>query len=130
MATRPRSASRIRKLSDLELDRYTLVPRWVARRAILVQVPVLPPGAAGMTSGRLIFLRRHEPSDGRSTLIAHELVHVRQFTEMGRLFFLIRYITGYLRNLAALRNHHSAYLAIPEEREAYASAAAWQHAQG
>lgn len=126
MAPRPR----IRKLSEVELDRYTLVPRWVARRAILVQVPVLPPGALGMTSGRLIFLRRHEPADGRSTLIAHELVHVRQFTEMGRLIFLARYVGGYLRNLLALRNHRSAYLAIPQEREAYTSAAAWQHVQG
>ncbi len=120
---------RIRKLSEMELDRYTLVPRWVARRAILVQVPVLPPGAVGMTSGRMIFLRRNEPTDGRSTLIAHELIHVRQFTEMGRLYFLIRYLGGYLRNLLTLRNHHSAYLAIPQEREAYASAAAWHHAQ-
>ncbi len=129
MAARSRSRARIRKLSDLELDRYTLVPRWVARRAILVQVPVLPPGAVGMTSGRVIFLRRDEPTDGRSTLIAHELIHVRQFTEMGRLFFLLRYLSGYLRNLLSLRNHHSAYLAIPQEREAYASAAAWHHAQ-
>ncbi len=121
--------SRIRRLSEHELDRYTLVPRWVARRAILVRVPVLPPGAVGMTSGRLIFLRRDEPTDGRSTLIAHELIHVRQFTEMGRLFFMIRYLAAYVRNLLQLRNHRRAYLAIPQEREAYTRAAAWHHAQ-
>ncbi|MGD9749859.1 MAG: DUF4157 domain-containing protein [Acidimicrobiia bacterium] len=120
---------RIRRLSEQELDRYTLVPRWVARRAILVRVPVLPPGAVGMTSGRLIFLRRDEPMDGRSTLIAHELVHVRQFTEMGRLFFLVRYLAAYLSNVARLRSHRRAYLAIPQEREAYAMAADWHHRQ-
>ncbi len=120
---------RIRRLSEQELDRYTLVPRWVARRAILVRVPVLPPGAVGMTSGRLIFLRRDEPMDGRSTLIAHELVHVRQFTEMGRLFFFVRYLAAYVGNIVRLRNHRRAYLAIPQEREAYAMAARWQHHQ-
>lgn len=120
---------RIRRLTEQELDRYTLVPRWVARRAILVQVPVLPPGAVGLTSGRLIFLRRDEPMDGRSTLIAHELIHVRQFTETGRLVFVIQYVSAYLRNLFRLRNHRRAYLAIPQEREAYARAAAWSHGQ-
>ena len=121
--------TRIRRLSEQELDRYTLVPRWVARRAILVRVPLLPPGAVGLTSGRMIFLRRDEPDDGRSTLIAHELVHVRQFTEMGRLYFLVRYLGAYARNLVRLRSHRRAYLAIPEEREAYARAAAWYSAQ-
>lgn len=120
---------RIRRLTEDELDRYDLVPRWVARRAILVRVPVLPPGAVGLTSGRLIFLRQDEPMDGRSTLIAHELVHVRQFTEMGRLFFLIRYVSAYVSNLARLRDHRRAYLAIPQEREAYSRAANWQHLQ-
>lgn len=118
----------VRRLTEAELDRYTLVPRWVARRAILVRVPVLPPGAVGLTSGRLIFLRRDEPMDGGSALIAHELVHVRQFTEMGRLWFLVRYLSAYLRNLARLRNHHRAYLSIPLEREAYGRAAAWHQA--
>ncbi len=117
----------VRWLTDAELDSYDLVPRWVARRAILVRVPLLPPGAAGLTSGRIVFLRQDEPMDGSSTLIAHELVHVRQFAEMGRLYFLVRYLAAYTRNLAGLRNHHRAYLAIPAEREAYGRAASWQH---
>lgn len=125
MALRPR----IRRLTEDELDRYTLVPRWVARRAILVRVPMLPPGAIGLTSGRMIFLRRDEPTDGRSALIAHELVHVRQFVEMGRIYFLLRYLSAYARNLFRLRNHRRAYLAIPQEREAYARAAAWYQIQ-
>jgi len=117
----------IRRLTEAELDAYDLVPRWVARRVILVRVPVLPPGAAGMTSGRIVFLRHDEPMDGTSTLIAHELIHVRQFTEMGRMLFLVRYLWSYARNLAGHRNHQRAYLAIPQEVEAYGRAAAWQH---
>lgn len=116
---------RVRRLNDAELDRYSLVPRWIAARAVLVRVPVLPPGAAGMTSGRLVFLRRDEPTDGTSTLIAHELVHVRQFTELGRLRFGFRYVLAYLSNLARLRSHRAAYLAIPQEVEAYSLAHAW-----
>lgn len=121
MARRPR----VRRLSETELDRYTLVPRWIAARAVLVRVPVLPPGATGMTSGRFVLLRRDEPTDGTSRLIAHELVHVRQFTELGRLRFGLRYVTAYVRNLARLRSHHKAYLAIPAEVEAYGMAHAW-----
>lgn len=116
---------RVRRLTDTELDRYGHVPRWIARRAILVRVPLLPPGAVGLTSGRFVLLRRDEPTDGSSELIAHELIHVRQFVEMGRLVFLVRYLSAYLRNLARLRSHRSAYHAIPLEQEAYGGAAAW-----
>jgi hypothetical protein len=121
MALRPR----IRRLNEVELDAYTLVPRWVAARAVLIRVPVLPPGATGMTSGRFVFLKRDEPTDGTSTLIAHELVHVRQFVEMGRLRFGLRYLSSYLRNLLRLRSHRQAYLQIPQEVEAYTMARAW-----
>jgi hypothetical protein len=120
---------RVRRLTESELDRYDLVPRWVARRAILVRVPFLPAGAAGLTSGRVVFLCRDEPMDGSSALIAHELVHVRQFVEMGRAWFLARYLWDYGRNLARLRNHQRAYLAIAQEQEAYASAGAWHRLQ-
>ena len=64
-------------------------------------------------------------SDGTSSLIAHELVHVRQFAERGRLWFGATYLFHYLRNLARTRNHHRAYRAIPHEIEAYDGAATW-----
>jgi tRNA isopentenyl-2-thiomethyl-A-37 hydroxylase MiaE len=131
--TRPASVSvarrpRIRRLNEAELGAYTLVPRWIAARAVLIRVPVLPPGATGMTSGRLVFLRRDEPTDGTSTLIAHELVHVRQFTELGRLSFGARYLAAYVWNLLRMRSHRQAYLRIPQEVEAYSMAAAWANA--
>jgi hypothetical protein len=117
--------ARIRRLNERELAAYTLVPRWVAARAVLIRVPVLPPGATGMTSGRFVLLRRDEPTNGTSTLIAHELVHVRQFAELGRLRFGLRYLTNYLWNLLRMRSHRRAYLQIPQEVEAYSMAAAW-----
>lgn len=116
---------RVRRLSALEIQRYNLVEPSIAARAVLVRVPVLPPGAEGMTSGRFVLLKRDEPQDGTSSLIAHELVHVRQFAERGRIWFAAAYVFHYLRNLVRSRSHHRAYRAIPQEIEAYDAAAAW-----
>jgi hypothetical protein len=120
---------RVRRLSAAEVAAYDLVPAAIARRAILVRVPVLPPGAVGMTSGRLVLLRRDEPEDGSSALIAHELVHVRQFAALGRLRFGCAYLGAYLVNLGRLRSHRRAYLAIPAEVEAYAASRSWAAAR-
>ncbi len=117
--------ARVRRLSPAEVEAYDVVPQWVAERAVVIRVPVLPPGALGMTTGRFVLLKRDEPTDGSSTLIAHELVHVRQFAQQGRLLFGARYFSAYLRHLVRLRSHRQAYLAIPAEVEAYASARRW-----
>ena len=85
-----------RRLDAQEVDAYDHVPRWVAERALLRRVPILPPGAIGLTSGRFVFLLRAEPKDGSSVIIAHELVHVRQFAELGRLRFGFRYLLSYV----------------------------------
>ena len=58
-------------------------------------------------------------------LIAHELVHVRQYSEKGVPRFLLRYVLDYFNQLAKLRNHRKAYLAIPTEVEARAEAERW-----
>jgi Domain of unknown function (DUF4157) len=116
---------RVRRLSAVEVASYDLVPPEIARRAVLVRVPVLPPRADGMTSGRFVFLRNDEPTDGTSRLIAHELVHVRQFRDLGRVGFALRYFSAYFRNLARFHHHRRAYLEIPQEQEAYDRARAW-----
>jgi hypothetical protein len=92
-------------------------------------VPVLPPKADGMTSGRFIFLRNEQPTDGSSRLIAHELIHVRQFKEQGRIGFALRYFSAYFRNLARFRRHRRAYLEIPQEVEAYTRSRQWDAAR-
>jgi hypothetical protein len=116
----------LRRLNDTELAAYVSVcRRSVARRAVVVRVPWLARGASGMTIGRVILLERNEPTDGTSALIAHELVHVRQYFELGYLRFTVRYLWAFGRLLARERNHDRAYRAIPFEAEAYAEQRAW-----
>lgn len=112
-----------RTLTRREVHEFDHVPRAVAMRARLLRVRRLPPGAHGLTLGRRVLLvRGHE---GNQKLLAHELVHVRQFGEQGRLRFLATYGAAYLVNLVRLRRHRAAYLAIPAEAEARAETAAW-----
>ena len=113
----------MRALTDAELGRFDHVPGTDALRARIALVPFLQPGTAGMTLGRLILLRRDRAGD--EALLAHELVHVRQWRERGVAGFLRRYVAGYLRGLARLRSHRRAYLAIPAEEEARRITAAW-----
>jgi hypothetical protein len=115
-----------RSLTTAELARYDHVPRGVAERVRLYTVPLLSPGAHGMTVGRRILLLKGHTD--RELLIAHELVHARQYAEQGRVRFLARYLRDYLRNLWRLRRHRAAYLAIPAEEEARSEARAWMDA--
>jgi hypothetical protein len=115
----------VRRLNAAELDAYDLVPRAIAARARVQRVPLLPRGASGMTIGRFVFVLRDDLHDGTSQLLAHELVHVRQYREQGYLAFSIRYLWHYGRGILRLRSHRRAYRAIPAEAEAYAAAAVW-----
>ena len=113
-----------RVLSKRDLERFDHLPEATTASARLRTTRLLPPQARGMTLGRTVLLRPgHEDDDG---LVAHELVHVRQWAELGRLGFLVRYLGAYLRNLARLRDHMAAYRAIPLEVEARKEAAAWR----
>lgn len=95
---------------------FALVPRADVARARIVDVPCLTPGVAAMTLGRLILLRRDHAAD--EALLAHELVHVRQWRELGAVRFLWRYLGAYARGRAAGLSHQRAYEAIPLEAEA------------
>jgi hypothetical protein len=76
-----------------------------------------------MTLGRHVLLvRGHED---RPTLLAHELVHVRQYADQGHVRFLARYVRDWAMGLVRLRSHREAYLAIPAEVEARAEAKRW-----
>jgi len=82
---------------------------------VIVGGPV-PPQADAITLGKTIFVReRAANSDG---LMAHELVHVRQFADLGPLRFLIRYLGSYLRFRFSGYGHMAAYRRIPLEVEA------------
>jgi hypothetical protein len=112
-----------RSLTAAELRLYDHVPRELAARTRLHRVRHLGSGAHGMTLGRHVLLVRGHEDDPK--LLAHELVHVRQYAEQGFLRFLARYLWNYGRNLVRLRNHREAYLAIPAEVEARADADRW-----
>jgi hypothetical protein len=109
-----------RRLSADERRRFTHVPTRDLDRARLLTVPVLTPGVAGMTLGRWILLRRGHEHD--RDLIAHELVHVRQWRELGAARFLARYLGAYARGRWRRLGHKAAYEAIPLEVEARAVA--------
>lgn len=111
----------------MERSAYDHVPAAVAGRARVQRVPVLPPHADAMTLGPVVLVRRDEMRHrtGRRELLAHELVHARQWAELGAARFLWRYLRGYASNLRRLRRHHDAYLAIPLEVEARAEAGRW-----
>jgi hypothetical protein len=61
--------------------------------------------------------------DRAGTLLVHELVHVRQWHDLGVSRFLWRYLVAYLRGRFDGLGHRGAYLGIPLEVEARESAA-------
>lgn len=82
----------------------------------MIVVPVLTPGVAAMTIGRVVLVRRgHEHDLG---LLAHELVHVQQWRELGVIRFLRQYLADYLRGRRAGLSHWDAYGAIRLEVDA------------
>lgn len=84
--------------------------------AVLVIGGPVPPGSDGLTIGRYIMIRKgHEDSE---YLIAHEMVHVRQYWEQGVPRFLATYLRSYLQFRRQGLGHHAAYLRIPQEVEA------------
>ena len=115
----------MRRLTAREIARYDLVPAGIARRARVQRVPVLSPGMHGMTVGRLILVLRDDDRSGCRVLLAHELVHVEQYHQMGVARFLWRYVREYARHLWRLRSHRQAYRAISLEVEARAAATRW-----
>lgn len=115
----------MRRLNPQEIAGYDLVPAEIARRARVQKVPVLSPGMDGMTVGRFILVLRDDDHSGHRLLLAHELVHVEQYAQLGTVRFLWRYVREYLAHLRRLRNHMQAYRAISLEVEARAVSGRW-----
>lgn len=116
----------MRRLEPPEIRAYDVLSVELARRVRIVTVPVLPFGAVAMAVGRYVLLRADHDRSGNRKLLAHELVHVRQWHEAGRLAFLRAYCGDYLRALRLHRRHHDAYRAISAERQACVEADAWE----
>jgi hypothetical protein len=112
-----------RALTEDDVARFDLVAPSTVRRARLMVVPVLAPGAQGMTLGRWILLRPGHQQ--RAALIAHELVHVEQWRDLRAGRFLRRYLQAYAESRGRGLVHRAAYLAIPAEQEARDRTEAW-----
>ena len=69
----------MRRLEDPELLAYDVLDPDLAKKVRILQVPVLPRGADGMTIGSWIFLKDDRDRSGDRQLLAHELVHVKQY---------------------------------------------------
>ena len=114
-----------RPLNSIELDGYDVLPRALAERVVVHEVPALPGDYVGLTLGRRVFLAIDVPDDASSKLLAHELVHVRQWYEQGRRRFLVDYVSAFLRHLCSTRSWTEAYRSIPAEQEARSVATDW-----
>ena len=86
---------------------------------LLVGGPV-PPGAAAITIGSVVSVRRPYADDAR--LLRHEAEHVRQWRELGPVTFLRQYLGAYVRWRRHGFGHQTAYRLIPLEVEAEAAA--------
>jgi hypothetical protein len=73
---------------------------------------------AGMALYPFILINKNELKKD-AVLIRHEQIHLRQQLELLVLPFYLAYLICYLYNLCCFRDHHTAYLQIPFEREAY-----------
>lgn len=116
----------MRRLEGPEIESYDVLSRDLAERVLIVRVPVLFFGSDGMTIGRFVLLRSDDDRSGNRKLLAHELVHVRQWHEAGRIGFLRAYLGDYFRELRSCRCHREAYSAIRAEREALLEAGEWE----
>lgn len=112
-------------MTAAEIDSYDVLPPELARRVRLVRVPFLFGPYQGMTLGRIVLLRAPVAADGWNGLLAHELVHVRQWTELGVVGFGYRYLRDFAVGLVRTKSWGQAYLDIEAEREAREVTKSW-----
>lgn len=115
----------LRRLTLEEHRAFDHVSERTRQRARLVAVPWLPHTFAGLTLGPLVLLDRAQPTDGSSTLIAHELVHVEQWQRHGPLRFLVWYLGDFVRQYRTRRSWMESYRAIDAEVEARRRTRRW-----
>jgi hypothetical protein len=100
-------------LADLDRVPVRRAPRWMVR--------TWRGDVAAMTLPWGIYVRPEtlggDPAR-LAKLLSHELVHVRQWRELGTIGFLRRYLGDYWSGRRKGLGHNEAYLAIRFEREA------------
>jgi hypothetical protein len=116
---------RIRRLTSTEIEAYDHIPSELARKVWLVDIGYLPGPYLGLTLGRFVLLADMGPATGTDLLLAHELVHVRQWTELGVAGFSYRYLRDFAVGLRRHRRWRIAYAQIEAEEEARRLTDAW-----
>lgn len=111
----------LRRLTGEQVERFRHAPERDRQRMRLLVVPVWVPGIAATTFGWLVVVRRGHETDDR--LLVHELVHVRQWREIGAWRFLTAYLGEYLAARRRGSGHVDAYAGISFEQEARSVAA-------
>ena len=109
----PAEIGRRTGLADIDRVPIRQAPKWLLRS--------WRGNVAAMTLPWAIYVRRDVlggDASRLSNLIAHELVHVRQWQELGTIRFLRLYLADYLRGRRQGLGHNQAYLAISLEKEA------------
>lgn len=100
-------------LADLDRVPVRRAPSWMVRawgsRASAMTLPWAIYVKPGVLAGDRRVL---------GSLVFHELVHVRQWRDLGVVRFSLRYLAEYLRGRRAGLTHQEAYLAISLEEEA------------
>ncbi|WP_299104954.1 hypothetical protein [uncultured Winogradskyella sp.] len=85
---------------------------------IIISKYLVPRGYIGITIFPFMILKS-KVLKGRSVLINHERIHLRQQIELLIIPFLLIYILEFLIRLVKYRNWNLAYRNISFEREAY-----------
>lgn len=114
-----------RALNEVELAAYDIIPTALARQVLIVNIPFMPGRFEAITLGTIIATTRELPDDGTSELLAHELVHVGQWEDDGKVRFALDYVSQFAKGFASLRSWNQAYLRIGAEVEAREHAADW-----
>lgn len=100
-------------IADIDNVAIQPAPKWMVR--------AWRGDVAAMTLPWAIYIRQDVlggDSLRLARLVSHELVHVRQWQQLGTSRFLIRYLADYLSGRRRGLNHNQSYLAISLEKEA------------
>lgn len=114
-----------RPLNEVELNSYDLVDVELAKKVRIFRTIYIPGGFHGICLVNWIFFTRDVADDGESTLLAHELIHVRQWQQRGVFGYLSWYLRSFGTCLRKQRRWMPAYHDIEAELEAKQEAREW-----
>jgi hypothetical protein len=103
---------------------------WVDLFTRLCRIDAITLGTHIFVASRLITFEQFNRPKLPGALVAHEVVHTRQYLKEGTLRFLVTYVGAFLRGIWRMRNHRpgslrQSYLSIPYEEEAIRTAASY-----